>query len=176
MRKADHFFFALNNDFSLISKIAAKGHGNGEFMAPLYCDQHVEESGKEYVYILERPKRKLYKVALDESEQNECVFEIPMSWNIEPSFLFLHGKDSCLGVNSLHSCNFLWQICPKMKRRNRTLYMNFGNGGGYFQRGTKHGFLFSREFPRSYGVFQSSGDRYPCFGWTFDTICFFMKM
>ena len=37
MRKADHFFFALNNDFSLISEIAAKGHGNGEFMAPLYC-------------------------------------------------------------------------------------------------------------------------------------------
>ncbi len=106
MRKADHFFFALNNDFSLISEIAAKGHGNGEFMAPLYCGQHVEESGKEYVYILERPKRKLYKVALDESEQNEYIFEIPMSWNIEPSFLFLHGKDSCLGVNSLHSCNF----------------------------------------------------------------------
>lgn len=106
MRKADHFFFVLDNDFSFISEISAKGHGNGEFMAPLYCGQYVEESGKEYVYILERPKRKLYKVALDESEENKCVFEVPVSWNIEPSFLFLHGKDSCLGVNNMYSCNF----------------------------------------------------------------------
>lgn len=105
-RKAEHFFFILDEDFSLISEIAAKGHGNGEFMAPLYCGQYAEENGKEYVYILERPERKLYKVALRGNERNECIFEIPLSWNVEPSFFCLHGPDSCLGINNLHNCNF----------------------------------------------------------------------
>lgn len=106
MRKADYFFFVLDKDFRLVDEIAPKGHGDGEFMAPLYCGQYIEEDSLGFIYVLERPARKLYKVALDGKTPRKCVLELPLSWELEPAYMFKCGQDSCIGGNSLYDTDF----------------------------------------------------------------------
>lgn len=108
VRKSTKFFLVFDKDFHPLDEILPKGHGHNEFMSPLYCGQFEQEGNREYVYVLERGQRKLYKISLsDDKEDPECLVDIPLRMDLDPSFLFRLNDSVCIGTNCVRNNPFV---------------------------------------------------------------------
>lgn len=108
VRKSTKFFLVFDKDFHLLNEILPKGHGHNEFMSPRYCGQFEKEGNREYVYVLERDQRKLYKISLsDDKEDHECLVDIPQRLDLDPSYLFRLNDSVCIGTNCVRNNSFV---------------------------------------------------------------------
>lgn len=62
LKGEDDFLCVCDKDFRVIKKCLAKGHGRGEWKAPLVTGQGTIIKGETYAYVLEREKNDLYAV------------------------------------------------------------------------------------------------------------------
>jgi len=118
LRKSKKFFLVFDEDFHLLNELLANGHGHNEFQSPRYCEQFVKEGNKEFIYVLERNQRKLYKIPLSDTdnEDYECVVNIPLQLGLMPSYLFLLNDSICIGTNNMGNNPFF-----VLNTRNREL-------------------------------------------------------
>ncbi len=101
--KGEFFYYVFDSQFQLISRIARRGHGNKEFIAPFFSGQYLQEKGREYIYLLERPQRTLYKVNIHDAMDVVPVFRFPIGKKIEPRYIF-SVANKFVGANDLDDC------------------------------------------------------------------------
>ncbi len=101
--RGEYFYYVFDSNFKLESQVARKGHGNKEFLAPLFSGQYLQEQGKDYIYLLERPQRSLYKVNLHDERDVTSIIKLPIGQKIEPRYLFV-VDDRFIGANDDKDC------------------------------------------------------------------------
>lgn len=95
VKKAGYFLCIYDQNFRLIKTALQKGHGHGEWEAPLLTGQVLNINGKLYTCVLDRTKASLYGVNLNgDSLETIKIEDFGKTKIQEPSIVFLSVKDS----------------------------------------------------------------------------------
>ncbi len=95
VRKEDFFLRIYDKNFRLIRTALPKGHGHGEWEAPLLTGQDININGKSYTCVLERTKASLYAVDLDGDSLETIKIEDLGKTKIQgANSVFLSAQDS----------------------------------------------------------------------------------
>lgn len=136
--QGEYFYYIFDSNFQLISQVARKGRGDKEFIAPFFSGQYHHEKGNDYIYLLERPQRVLYKVNIHDMRDIVPILSIPANKKIEPRYIFSVGNkfvgatdyDDCkifVCDNQCKECVFKEQRFTSGKSKNHELFQSLAS-------------------------------------------------